>query len=276
MPMLQFAIRACAILIFASGIFIMFQSGKSTSASSETVTASGGEEVVTPEEDNESTIDTAKLDIRLHPKGDYPTVRNDIELLRADFQKQLNGGTNEDSLLPGAGKALEDKIVNALLPHWYGTAWDFNGITDTPGVGQIACGYLVSTVLKHCGFNFNRYTLAQQSSWNEARTLQLSDEVKYIKGDHEHFAEKFKEVYAEGFYLVGLDNHVGFILLRKGELLFIHSSYYPEPKVVIEKIGASLPFQASRGYYIAEISTNKKLLKKWITQEKVEIRKDKG
>lgn len=224
---------------------------------------------------NEDFIDTTELNIRLHPQGDYSNALNEIAMMRLEFEHKLSAEmNNEDSLLKQAGIFLEEKIVNSLLPFWYGTAWDFNGITDTPGTGKIACGYLVSTVLKHCGFNLNRYTLAQQSAWNEARTLQMSDKVKYFEGDYENFAQKFKEVYGDGLYLVGMDYHVGLLLLRKGELLFIHSSYIPPAEAVMEKIALSPAFHATRGYHIAEITTNLKLLKKWVLQEKVEVRKD--
>ena len=59
-----------------------------------------------------------------------------------------------------------------------------------------------------------------------------------------------------------------------GELLFIHSSYIPPAEAVMEKIALSPAFHATRGYHIAEITTNLKLLKKWVLQEKVEVRKD--
>lgn len=231
---------------------------------------------------NEDFIDTAQLNIRLHPQGAYTDAQKEIAEMRLQFQehyrchpsKGWHLSVDEDSLLKQAGIFLEEKIVNSLLPFWYGTEWDFNGITDTPGTGKIACGYLVSTVLKHCGFNLNRYTLAQQSAWNEARTLQLSDKVKYFEGDYENFAQAFKKVYGDGLYLVGMDYHVGLLLLRKGELLFIHSSYIPPAEAVMEKIALSPAFHATRGYHIAEITTNLKLLKKWVLQEKVEVRKD--
>ena len=231
---------------------------------------------------DEDFIDTMKLNVRLHPQGEYADVLQEISEMRLYFEKEYRChlserwhlSLSEDSFINQAGFFLEEKIVNAVLPFWYGTQWDFNGITDTPGTGYIACGYLVSTVLKHCGFNLNRYTMAQQSAWNEARTLQMSDKVKYFEGDYENFAQAFKQVYGDGLYLVGMDYHVGLLLLRKGELLFIHSSYIPPAEAVMEKIALSPAFHATQGYHIAEITTNLKLMKKWILGEKVEVRKD--
>ncbi len=60
-------------------------------------------------------------------------------------------------------------LIDSIFPAWYDTPWDFNGISNVPGEGEIACGYFVSTTLKHAGFNLNRYKLAQQGA-NEIAT----------------------------------------------------------------------------------------------------------
>jgi hypothetical protein len=272
--MLQIATKALAVIIIISGLFVMLSSRSKPSHEKEksetTLTRNDHAPADAP------YFDTAHFNIRLHPQGSYYDILKEIAALRSAVKSNIStaDSANQVLLLQAAGKSLEEKIVNALIPFWYGTEWDFYGTTDTPGTGKIACGYFVSTVLKHCGFNLNRYTLAQQSAWNEARTLQMSDKVPFINGDHENFATEFKKRYQEGLYMVGLDFHVGFLLLRKGELFFIHSSYIDPVATVIEKIDSSPAFQASRKYCIAEISTNTALLKKWAMEEKIVVRKD--
>jgi hypothetical protein len=49
--------------------------------------------------------------------------------------------------------------------------WDYNGYTNTPKNGVIACGYFVSTTLKHFGFNLNRYDVAKKYSSSIVKTL---------------------------------------------------------------------------------------------------------
>ena len=51
----------------------------------------------------------------------------------------------------------------------------------------------------------------------------------------------------EGIYLVGLDNHVGFISVKDSTINFIHSNYYyPEIGVMSESITSENPLHDSR------------------------------
>ena len=38
-----------------------------------------------------------------------------------------------------AGKVLYQTMADSLIPFWYGTPWDYNGISQKPGNGKIAC-----------------------------------------------------------------------------------------------------------------------------------------
>lgn len=129
--------------------------------------------------------------------------------------------------------------------------------------GFIACGCFVSTVLLHSGFSLNRYTLAQQNPYLEAVSIQLSESVQHYYNGFSDFYTKFNNNNQEGLYFAGLDNHAGFLLFRASQLLFIHSSYIELFCVVIENAAASREFTSSDKYYIAQISTNRKLLDCW-------------
>ena len=48
-------------------------------------------------------------------------------------------------------KCFANAITNTIAPAWIGTKWDFNGITEVPQQGKIACGYFVTTVLRDAG-----------------------------------------------------------------------------------------------------------------------------
>jgi hypothetical protein len=179
---------------------------------------------------------------------------------------------SKDSLYKIAKNTLEDCIINKLVPFWYGTPWDFNGYTQIPNNGVIACGYFVSTVLLHAGFSLNRYTLAQQKPYLEAVSIQLSDSIQVYKNGSADFLENFKKRNAEGLYFAGLDCHVGFLLYRKNELIFIHSSYIDPLCVTIEIADKSPAFTASRTFCIAEISNNRKLVDCWIKRKHIAVR----
>jgi hypothetical protein len=218
--------------------------------------------------DNLINIDSTKLQINLNAKENYinliSKIKNDKIYFKATYL------SNKAKTIDSASSYLYHKLINEIVPHWYGTTWDFNGYTNIPNEGEIACGYFVSTTLKHLGFNLNRYKMAQQAALNEAIALQPKSELKiYRNPSFKTLKSKINQVYTNGIYLVGLDNHVGYLLIKDKELYFLHSSYC-DNKVVIELAETSLCFQ-SNIYVLAEITTNKGLIKKWILNEVIII-----
>lgn len=172
--------------------------------------------------------------------------------------KVKNGKVNRNS-----GKDFENYLLNDIIPHWYGTEWDFNGYTAVPNQGVIACGYFVSTTLLHMGINVDRYKLAQQAGLYEAQTLALLDEnYRTIYGIDSLLVVLSRE-YEDGIYFVGLDNHVGYLYIYDHVPYFIHSNYI-EDKVMIERAESSIAFQ-SGVHVVAELSTNEALLERWRT-----------
>ena len=178
--------------------------------------------------------------------------------------------SNPKKSIDSASSYLYSKLINDIVPHWYGTTWDFNGHTNVPNEGEIACGYFVSTTLKHLGFNLNRYKMAQQAGLAEAKILQDKTEIKiYSNMSFSTLKTKLNEAYKDGIYFVGLDNHVGYVLIKDKDLYFLHSSYCDD-KVLIE-LAETSPCFVSNIYVFAEITTNKKLIKRWIFNEHLGI-----
>lgn len=184
----------------------------------------------------------------LKPEGTYNDAKARVK------KEKVNRGTGRD---------FEDFLLNDIIPHWYGTEWDFNGYTAVPNQGVIACGYFVSTTLLHLGINIDRYTLAQQAGLHEAQSLALSEENYRTIYGIDTLLATLKREYADGIYFVGLDNHVGYLYLKNQVPYFIHSNYI-EDKVMIERAEASPAFQ-SGVYVVAELSTNEALLERWRT-----------
>lgn len=73
------------------------------------------------------------LDNRLY-KAELDSIRtNRLEL------KKKQAGKN------ALKAAFVRQITQKVFPYWYGTKWDFNGTTEMPQEGSIACGYFVTT-----------------------------------------------------------------------------------------------------------------------------------
>ena len=210
----------------------------------------------------------AELSVKVSPKGNYDSLVRSIALQRLEFQGWMQ--TDQEKAIDSAKVYLETQLLNGVIPHWYGTTWDFNGHTNTPNDGEIACGYFVSTTLKHLGFNLNRYKMAQQAGLIEAQMLQPRSKLKmYSRLSFAALKNAIYSEYKEGIYFVGLDNHVGYVLLKDKEVYFIHSSYC-DNSVVIERAEQAPCFQ-SDFYVFAEITTNRELIKKWIWNTRLAI-----
>ena len=209
-------------------------------------------EIRTNGEDS-TLVDTANLKINLIPSGNYNTIKASIHSAKATQHSK---------------KDFENFLLNQIIPHWYGTEWDFNGYTATPGKGEIACGYFVSTTLEHLGIVINRYHLAQQAGLNEAKSLAIADSNYFTVYGIETLSKRMQSM-EDAIYFVGLDNHVGYLYKEAGTLYFIHSNYIDD-KVMIEKAQYSKAFQ-SNIYVVAELSTNELLLERWRTGKRVEV-----
>ncbi len=201
----------------------------------------------------------------------YTEKRHELAAEKAELQKSYRAGSlGIDSL----GRRYEQMLVNELIPYWYGVTWTFEGHTDHPDSSSVACGYFVSTTMKHLGFKLNRYRMAQQSALNELRSIVSNrNEIhSFVQGDS--LIENIESTLGNGIYLVGLDCHVGYLLKRDDSLYFIHSNYLSPMMVVFEEAHLSEAFLNSNRYYIAPISNNNWLMKQWILGKTISIVRD--
>lgn len=167
-------------------------------------------------------------------------------------------------VLSEARRLLQTSLARDLPAHWLGTPWDFNGISQTPGEGQIACGYFVSTLLRDTGFQVERIRLAQQPSGNIIRTLTPRSNVKRLigKGFDEFLAEL--DASGPGIYVIGLDRHVGLIAKTNESAAFIHSDGGRHKCVIVEPVERSESLKRSRWREFANLSADETLLEKWL------------
>lgn len=203
----------------------------------------------------------------LLPHPTYAQTKLAIETKRLSFQHayETADSSGRAALLDSARNYLFDRITLDLLPAWYGTPWDFNGVTRIPGQGKIACGYFVNTVLLDAGFRLPRIKWSQQGA--EAITVKLSDRIKRFRDRPVSEVEAYLRIEGDGLYKVGLDNHVGFIVVRDGRSRFVHSSYYqPETGVMSEPLEGNNPLAHSR-YRIIGHLLGDEMIRTWIKGE---------
>ncbi len=166
---------------------------------------------------------------------------------------------------------LEKELTQYIFPAWYGTPWDFNGTSNRPGKGKIACGYFVSTTLKHIGFKIDRYKLAQQPSQRIITTFVKRSDIDISSCRPLSGVKKKLEETGDGIYIIGLDTHVGFVAVKGKSITFIHSSYYrPDRCVVAESYNSKNPLSDSKYRVVGKLFHDEMLIN-WLSEKPYKV-----
>jgi hypothetical protein len=205
----------------------------------------------------------------------YPALVASIETKRLKFDERWStaSATQQAPILIEARSFLEKTITEDLFPCWMGTTWDFNGVSQKPGGGAIACGYFVSTILRDAGYKVERAKLGQQASQIIIKTMTTDDQIKITSNSSmENMVQVFKNR-GDGLYIVGLDSHTGFVTVKGDTITFVHSNYYTPPRAVsAEPLQGRNPFADSKYRVIGKLAGDESV-KRWITGVKIELRK---
>lgn len=203
----------------------------------------------------------------------YNQLLAEISTQKSKLKSFYQGGDSikQHKTVSASKTYLYTQLIDNIFPSWYGTEWDYNGYSNQPKKGQIACGYFVTTTLKHIGFNLNRYKLAQQYSHRIVNTL--CNNVKQIGNNDTSKLFNYINSKPNQLYIVGLDNHVGFISKENSGVYFIHSSYLEPVAVIKEKASVSDALLSSNLFVLGHFSDNDKIIQFWLTQKEINIKK---
>lgn len=175
-------------------------------------------------------------------KYDYEAIKKRCQSLFEEHKKKN---------LPATKQKLISYLVDSLIPCWYGTPWDYNGTTEVPGEGKIACGYFVTTTLRDAGMKINRVKMAQCVSQNLLYDL-CGDFKKFSDKPLDYFVKEVARM-GYGLYIVGLDNHTGYIYHDGKDVWFIHSGVYSPRCALKELASGSITLNNSRYRVIGRI-----------------------
>ncbi len=204
----------------------------------------------------------------LKKQKEYRNALERLDAARLAFARQWNAAnrSGKKGIREKARQELFTALLHDIFPAWYGTTWDFNGITETPGHGKIACGYFVTTCLRDAGVRLQRIKLAQQASQRIIETLAPADSKKILYGKPISEVAEYIQSQGTGIYIVGLDTHTGFVVNDGDSLAFIHSSYYRPPfSVTAEPIEGQNPLADSKYRVFGKILDDI-MIEKWITE----------
>jgi preprotein translocase subunit Sss1 len=185
----------------------------------------------------------------------YPKTLDSIKIIKTKLETK---STKE------IGETFTNILTNKIFPYWYGTKWDYNGTTQKPNEGEIACGYFVTTTLRDTGLNINRIKLAQCASEEMIQSIVSEKNIFRFSNKSIQEFENILKSKGNGIYIVGLDNHTGFVLISNNSNFFIHSSGISPYKVIKEKLLESRLIVNSKYRVVGKLSSDKKMLNNWI------------
>lgn len=149
---------------------------------------------------------------------------------------------------------METCLADSIFDYWYGTRWNFYGTSVKPQRGTIACGYFVTTTLQQLGLDIDRVFLAQQASSEiikkvcDENTIQVFTNSRYKKMIA-HVKQHPGKV-----FIVGLDNHVGYLVKQNNQLYFVHSGGGHPLCVIKEKAERANHLKWSKYHMVGHIN----------------------
>lgn len=203
----------------------------------------------------------------------YASLKQTLTQSREELAlRYRNARTKKDKqTIVGEARQLLESQMPVMMRCWLGTPWDFHGTAREPGQGKIACGYFVTTVLQDAGFQVERVKLAQQASEVILRSMLPGEKLTRRVGvSYESFAEEMAHA-TPGIYIVGLDSHVGFVVVRDGTFRFLHSSGQMPWCVVDETRENANTLQRSRYRVFGSVTGNDDLLTRWLQQQPIPV-----
>lgn len=189
---------------------------------------------------------------------DYGGLRERLEAKRIGLARELE--QHRAPTLRRARELLISTLRDDILPAWNATPWAMNGTSQRPHDGAIACGYFVSTALLHAGFHVERARLGQQASEDITRTLVTTEPIWRTSDQSiDLFVARLRRG-GDGIYLVGLDNHVGFVIVDGKDTWFHHAA----PGGVRREPALTASFLSTSHYREVAKLFDDALIEKWL------------
>jgi hypothetical protein len=158
-------------------------------------------------------------------------------------------------------------ILQKTLPLYFHIGMAHDGVLMAPPK-HLACGYFVTTVLQQIGLKIERSRLAQLGSEEMMKEICGAKAISHFTNYCMlPFINEIK-TQGNGIFIVGLDNHTGFVWNNNGQIYFVHASGRFPYCVKKEKVIESITLWKSKYKVLAKVSGNKIVLEKWLGNDR--------
>ena len=200
------------------------------------------------------------------PGRPYKEIKDSIVINRKKFFIKYPSLTalNKKAAIEEITNFWVSNINNELFNKWQHTPWDYNGTTEQPGQGAIACGYFVTTILRDMDCKINRNKLAVCASSQMMKSVVPNQKIKNLSYlSYPAFNDTLSHL-GKGVYIIGLDFHTGYIVNDGKENWFIHSYYVKRVGVIKEKVLDSCSLRSSKTRWLISLTNDKEFLNRWL------------
>ncbi len=194
----------------------------------------------------------------------YEQTLDRIEDARRELARQFaaaTGRAERDRIRTRARQYVVAAIRDRIFPAWMGTPWGLGKSSTSLRPHQqemtVGCSYFVTSVLLNAGLRLDsRYRFAQ------APALRIQRALAPARADLHRFlsipaAELDAGIAAlgDGLYLIGLNNHIGFVTVTGDRVEIVHASYVAPRVVKVEPVLESPVIENSReaGYFVTPL-----------------------
>lgn len=218
------------------------------------------------------------------PRASYEATLRAIEAERRRLVGRYERADKEAlraAIRAEARSFVTTAIVDQLFPAWLGMPWGLGrnstaNRAHAPGM-TVACGYFVSAVLENAGLRVQtRFSYAQAPALQVQRTLAPGPgEVhRYFSVPGETLAAEIARLGA-GLYIIGLANHIGFVVVDAAGVRLVHASYTGAQVVTSEPLATAQAIINSRakGYFVSPVMHDDRLADLWLRGASVPLRK---
>jgi hypothetical protein len=196
----------------------------------------------------------------------YDELKGEIKEARLTFKRkyQKAEALETDSARDEISRFWVKIVSGDLFQQWKGTPWDFNGTTNVPRNGNIACGYFVTTILADMGVPLNRRQLSTCPSSEMMKKLVPGRPLINLSGLSFRGFCDFLKNYKPGVFIIGLDYHTGIIVIDTSATWFIHSYYAKNIGVIKEITSLSPALQSSKTKWMVPLTADRGFIKRWM------------
>jgi hypothetical protein len=205
----------------------------------------------------------------------YETVLRDLEskrLVLRDRYRQASSVAERRALRQRARELVLTALTDDIFPVWLGTPWGLGPSSTAIRPHQagkvVGCSYFVTAALLNAGLRLSsRARFAQAPSLLMQRALTADPrQLRRMAGMPMPRLERRLLAMGDGVYIIGLNIHTGFLVVRHRQVRVVHASYTPPQEVVDEPLGTSrvMANSAQRGYVVTPLFADDRLVDHWL------------